>query len=166
MIRYQVNFNCDFDGTCVTHKFPNMGKNIGAEFVLRELVYSGHGIILFTMRSDGEHPYLTDAVNWFQEHDIPLYGIQKNPLQHTWTSSPKSYANFMIDDSAIGCPKLHIPYLSSRPFVNWRQITNLLYAENIFTYGQLLNVHKEIDEFFSKEYSLEYFQGALLKITK
>lgn len=28
----------DFDGTCVTHEFPKIGKDIGAIPVLRELV--------------------------------------------------------------------------------------------------------------------------------
>lgn len=31
----------DFDGTCVTHEFPKVGKNIGAEIVLKELVGNG-----------------------------------------------------------------------------------------------------------------------------
>lgn len=26
----------DFDGTCIMHDFPNVGKNIGAEIVLRK----------------------------------------------------------------------------------------------------------------------------------
>lgn len=28
----------DFDGTCVTHEFPKVGKDIGAVPVLKELV--------------------------------------------------------------------------------------------------------------------------------
>lgn len=28
----------DFDGTCVTHEFPRVGKDIGAVPVLKELV--------------------------------------------------------------------------------------------------------------------------------
>lgn len=43
----------DFDGTCVTHDFPKVGKNIGAEIVLKKLVDKGHKIILYTIRS---HP--------------------------------------------------------------------------------------------------------------
>ena len=43
----------DFDGTCVTHDFPKVGKNIGAEIVLKKLADKGHKIILYTMRS---HP--------------------------------------------------------------------------------------------------------------
>ena len=43
----------DFDGTCVTHEFPEVGRDIGAVSVLKELVEKGHKIILYTMRS---HP--------------------------------------------------------------------------------------------------------------
>lgn len=42
----------DFDGTCVTNEFPQVGKNIGAEFVLRRLQESGHKLVLFTARAD------------------------------------------------------------------------------------------------------------------
>ena len=95
----------DFDGTCVTHEFPKVGKDINAVPVLKALVENGHQLVLFTMRSDIVNPtgednelhlesgnYLTDAVNWFKENEIPLYGIQTNPTQHTWTTSPKAYA--------------------------------------------------------------------------
>ena len=49
-----MTINIDFDGTCVTHEFPNVGKSIGAEKVLKRLVDNGHQLILFTMRSDRE----------------------------------------------------------------------------------------------------------------
>lgn len=42
----------DFDGTCVTHEFPSIGKDIGAIPVLKELVKNNHKLILFTMRSN------------------------------------------------------------------------------------------------------------------
>ena len=41
--------NIDFDGTCVTHEFPNVGKSIGAEKVLKRLTDNGHQLILFTI---------------------------------------------------------------------------------------------------------------------
>ena len=41
----------DFDGTCVTHEFPKVGREIGAAQVLKRLTDVGHQIILFTMRS-------------------------------------------------------------------------------------------------------------------
>ena len=96
--------NVDFDGTCVTHEFPLVGKEIGAIPVLKALVANGYGLILFTMRSKA---YLDAAIDWFKRNDIELYGIQTNPTQHKWTSSPKSYAHLMIDDSALGCPLKH-----------------------------------------------------------
>lgn len=113
----------DFDGTCVTHEYPNIGKEIGATEILKQLTDKGHKLILFTMRSGKE---LQDAINWFKERDIPLFGINENPEQHTWTSSPKPYANLYIDDAAYGCPIKYDKILSGRPFVNWDIIkTNL-----------------------------------------
>ena len=38
-------FGIDFDGTCVTHEFPNIGKDIGAVPVLRDIVAAGHKLI-------------------------------------------------------------------------------------------------------------------------
>lgn len=140
-----MTFNIDFDGTVVTHDFPHVGKDIGAVPVLRRLTDAGHQLILFTMRSDRSEEketgdptimnvtgnFLTDAINWFKENDIPLYGIQSNPTQKNWTTSPKSYAEIMIDDSALGCPLKIDPELSSRPFVDWERVEQFLIAERI-----------------------------------
>jgi hypothetical protein len=114
----------DFDGTCVTHEFPKVGRYIGAQPVLQRLVASGAKIILWTMRSgDG----LRDAVAWFEAHGIQLYGIQRNPTQDGWTDSPKCYAKLYIDDAALGCPLL--PGLKGeRPFVDWRKVEELLFS--------------------------------------
>lgn len=144
---------CDFDGTCVTHDFPLVGKDIGAVPVLKELVENGHQLILWTMRSnrpkggaisdptihDVTGNFLDDAVKWFERNEIPLYGIQENPTQKEWTTSKKCYAQLYIDDAALGCPLLYpknyseydlVP-LSDRPFVNWKMVRNILYAEGI-----------------------------------
>ena len=96
----------DFDGTCVTHDFPKVGKDIGAVPVLKQLVENGHKLILWTMRSDGRNTgdVLISAVQWFADNDIPLYGINENPNQKSWTQSPKVYAELYIDDAAFGCP--------------------------------------------------------------
>lgn len=129
----------DFDGTCVTHDFPRIGKEIGAAPILRELVANGHQLILFTMRSDIVNPkgddnelhlesgnYLTEAIDWFKNNNIPLYGIQANPTQHTWTTSPKAYAQLYIDDAALGCPVILDVRLSQRPFVYWEKVKEIL----------------------------------------
>lgn len=60
----------DFDGTCVTHDFPSVGKDIGAVPVLKTLVAKGHKLILFTMRDNrviGNTTSLNEAVKWFKK---------------------------------------------------------------------------------------------------
>lgn len=117
----------DFDGTCTTHDFPRVGQEIGAPEVLRDLVLAGHRLILFTMRSDtNKGSYLKDAVQWFEKNDIPLYGIQENPTQKAWTSSPKAYGQLIIDDICLGIPLMVDPELSNRPFVDWDKCRSLM----------------------------------------
>lgn len=117
-------FGIDFDGTCVAHSFPEIGRDVpNAEFILKRLVERGHKLILFTMRSDSHgRNTLTEAVNWFKQRDISLYGVQHNPTQKIWTNSPKAYVNYYIDDAAIGCPLKFDRKFSDRPFVDWLQV--------------------------------------------
>lgn len=135
----------DFDGTVVTHAFPYVGEDIGAVPVLLELVSKGHNLILFTMRSNCEGntggnldvpdihngSFLDEAVNWFYKNDIPLHGIQTNPTQKAWTSSPKAYGQLIIDDAALGCPLLSVESMSDRPFVNWGAVKGMLKEKGI-----------------------------------
>lgn len=122
----------DFDGTCTTHDFPYVGKEIGAAEVLRDLVLAGHQLILFTMRSDTRSGnYLKDAVKWFEQNDIPLYGIQENPTQRAWTTSPKAYGQLIIDDICLGIPLKVDPELSDRPFVDWEGCRKLMEESGI-----------------------------------
>ena len=115
----------DFDGTCVTHDYPDVGKDIGAVPVLKELIKNGHHLMLWTMRGnkpvDGNRNTLQDAVDWFKENNIPLWGINENPEQtlEGWTNSKKQYAQLYIDDAALGCPLKMDFNLSNRPFVDW-----------------------------------------------
>lgn len=106
----------DFDGTCVTHDYPEIGKGIGSIPVLLKLVEAGHKLVLNTMRSGKE---LADAVGWFQFHGIELYGVNEEPNQKEWTQSPKVYAQLYIDDAALGCPLVRNPHMSQRPYVSW-----------------------------------------------
>lgn len=115
-------FVIDFDGTCVTHCFPIVGEDIGAEPVLKWIVDEGGKLILWTMRSGDS---LWDAINWFNARDIPLFGIQDNPTQASWTSSPKAYAQVYIDDAALGCPLMKRDGVE-RPFVDWQRVYRLL----------------------------------------
>ena len=118
-----LKIGIDFDGTCVTHDWPEIGKDIGAVPVLKKLVSEGHLLILNTMRGGSD---LDAAVNWFKENDIPLYGINEDPGQKDWTQSPKVYANIYIDDAALGCPLSVDGTLSGRPFVDWEKVEAML----------------------------------------
>lgn len=118
----------DFDGTCVTHEYPNVGRDIGAVPVLKKLVEAGHKIILNTMRSGDE---LADAIQWFIDNDIPLFGVNENPTQKSWTSSPKVYAHIYIDDAALGCPLTTDKI--TRPFVNWKEVEKQLIKMKLIT---------------------------------
>ena len=127
--------------TASTVRSKNIGKDIGAGHILRNLVDNGHNLILFTMRSDDDNGpseefpdehggnYLSDAINWFKINNIRLYGIQKNPTQ-TWTSSPKAYGQLYIDDAALGVPLKH-DSLSERPYVDWDIVKCYLHVKNI-----------------------------------
>ena len=115
----------DFDGTCVAHDYPRIGKDIGAIPVLKRLVDAGHKLLLNTMRSDLK---LVDAVNWFNLNGIPLEDIRKHPQQNRWTSSTKCYANLYIDDAALGCPLVYDADISDRPFVDWKEVEKCLEA--------------------------------------
>lgn len=113
----------DFDGTCVTHDYPYIGKDIGAVTVLKKLIQNRHQLILFTMRSGRE---LNQAIRWFKDREIPLYGVNTNPTQNTWTSSPKAYGQMYIDDSSLGCPLRENKCISDKSFVNWDIVEEML----------------------------------------
>ena len=117
----------DFDGTCTTHEFPYVGKDIGAIPVLKKLVEKGHGLVLLTMRDKN---YLDAAVKWFDDNEISLYGIQRNPTQNNWTTSPKAYAELYIDDAALGCPLVY-PENGDRPYVDWNKVEQLLIDKKV-----------------------------------
>ncbi|MBL4889996.1 MAG: hypothetical protein JKX97_08275 [Candidatus Lindowbacteria bacterium] len=101
----------DFDGTCVEHKFPYIGEELhGAVETLKWLVEEGHELILWTCREDvpgdPERAYLTNAVNWFKEHQIPLIGINSTPDQYEFRPADshrrKVVADLYIDDKNLG----------------------------------------------------------------
>jgi hypothetical protein len=111
----------DFDGTIVDHRFPEVGPPVpGALEWMSKFQAAGARLILFTMRSDGGRngEALTAAVRYLKENGIQLYGINKNPTQVHWTSSPKAYGQLYIDDAAFGCPLIELDGFE-RPCVDW-----------------------------------------------
>lgn len=152
----------DFDGTCVTHEYPKIGKDIGAVPVLKRLVAEGYKLMLWTMRGtkkvedgDSVNDTLAEAVEWFKHNGIELWGINENPEQKAsgWTNSNKQYAQLYIDDAALGCPLLQeyrwAPVAQGiettthgqnskqvpigRPFVNWQAVEDGLEKQGILT---------------------------------
>lgn len=113
----------DFDGTCVEHDYPAVGMDVaGAAETLRQLHAKGHRLILYTMRS-GE--LLEAAAEWFHSHNIELWAINENPEQRAWSASPKVYADYYIDDAALGTPIIYIDG-APRPVVDWTRLRELL----------------------------------------
>lgn len=107
----------DFDGTVVKHRYPHIGPPVPfALTAMKLLVEADVGLVLWTMRHDR---HLTAAVDYFRYAGVPLYGVQTNPSQSSWTGSPKAYADVYIDDSAAGCPLTHE---DPRPYVDWPEM--------------------------------------------
>lgn len=114
----------DFDGTCITNEYPNIGKDVpNCIETLKRLNKKNINIILLTQR-DGKK--LTDAIEWFKKNDIKLYGINDNPSQSSWSKSRKVYADIYIDDRNLGCPLTFHKSLSDKAFVDWKKVEKML----------------------------------------
>lgn len=108
----------DFDGTIVEHSYPSIGAPApGAIEALRKWQRDGCKVFLFTMRSGYG---LKEAVDYCRDHGLVFDGVNTNPDQHEWTSSPKCFANVYIDDAAIGCPL--VPGINGKPLVDWTRV--------------------------------------------
>jgi hypothetical protein len=117
----------DFDGTVVAHDYPRIGADIGAVPILKKMQEKLEcRFILFTMRSGAK---LDEAVQWFKDNGIPLYGVQKNPTQDAWTGSPKAYGQLIIDDAALGAPLKTDKNISNRPFIDWERVNGMIFNE-------------------------------------
>lgn len=114
----------DFDGTLVDHRYPQIGAPVpGAITWLKRLQQHGARLILFTMRSNSPESgnLLQEAVAYLESEGIRLFGVNHNPDQASWTTSPKAYGDIYIDDSAFGCPLVK-PKGFARPCVDWKKV--------------------------------------------
>lgn len=109
----------DFDGTCVAHRYPYIGKDIGAIPVLKEIVQNGHDLILYTVRVDY---FLLEAVAWFKENNIPLVGV--------WTEKGKLHADWYIDDHGLGMPLIY-DKTEPKPYVDWKETRKILIRRKV-----------------------------------
>jgi len=114
----------DFDGTVCEHEYPGIGPEApGAIECLKWLQSLGAQLILLTMRG-GSH--LQEAAQWLYERGIEPYDVNHNPHQTCWTDSQKVYAHIYIDDASLGCPLTENPKPYGRPYVDWKQVTDIL----------------------------------------
>ncbi len=94
----------DFDGTIVTHKYPDIGEEIPfAIATLKMLRQDGHKIILWSVR-EGE--LLDNAVDWCKERGLEFYAINRDYPEETWDNNPhfsrKIKVDVFIDDRNLG----------------------------------------------------------------
>lgn len=111
----------DFDGTVVRHAYPEIGEPVPGAIEWLEIYQRLEcRLILWTMRSQENAGVdtLTPAVRYLSDAGIKLWGVNQNPGQGDWSSSPKAYAHLYIDDAAAGCP-LVWPGNGHRPHVDW-----------------------------------------------
>jgi len=132
MFKYRNSYYIaiDFDGTIVKHAFPNIGEEIdGAIDTIKELQKAGHRIILFTARGRNmnidKRDFLQEAIDWLKERGIDPWAINHNHTQSMWTNSKKVYANYYIDDTAIGT------HLTNDGCVDWKVVREQLKIRKI-----------------------------------
>jgi hydroxymethylpyrimidine pyrophosphatase-like HAD family hydrolase len=92
----------DFDGTIVTHAYPQIGKEMLFAFAtLKELQSRGHKLILWTFRS-GE--LLDEAVEYCRKNGVEFYAVNKNYPEEVFSEniSRKVNADIFIDDRNVG----------------------------------------------------------------
>jgi hypothetical protein len=147
----------DFDGTCVTHEYPETGKNIGAEVVLKKLTDKGHRIICLSMRSKEQTnssgiDTITAIKKWYNKNGVQLYDINNNPEQESWSKSRKVYANIYIDDQFLGCPLMFDKEYSRRPFVNWKDVSTHLYKYGLINNDERREIEEELKTKYPKLY--------------
>jgi len=71
-----MNIAVDFDGTIVTHEYPNIGKELPfAIETLRQLQRDGHKIILWSVR---EGQLLEEAIEWCRARGLEFYASNKD----------------------------------------------------------------------------------------
>lgn len=94
----------DFDGTIVTHEYPQIGKEIPfAIQTLKMLQQDGHKLILWSVRKD---ELLEDAVRWCRERGLEFYAVNKEypeeEMQNNIFYSRKLKVDIWIDDRNVG----------------------------------------------------------------
>ena len=93
----------DFDGTVVTHEYPQIGSELPLAIpTLKKLKEDGHKLILWTVR---EGDLLDDAVLWCRERGLEFYAVNKEFPEEDIKNvhySRKPKVDIWIDDRNVG----------------------------------------------------------------
>jgi hypothetical protein len=93
----------DFDGTIVTHEYPNIGKEIpfAIDTLKRLQKNPNYQIVLWTVR---EGALLDEAVEFCQSNGLEFYAVNRNyPEENNENKeSRKLKADLFIDDRNLG----------------------------------------------------------------
>lgn len=94
----------DFDGTIVTHKYPNIGEEIPfAVDTLKMLRNDGHKLILWSVR---EGKLLDAAIEWCRDRGLEFYAVNRDYPEETTDNNPhfsrKLKVDMFIDDRNLG----------------------------------------------------------------
>ena len=111
----------DFDGTCVEHEYPKLGRcNFGCIEIIEKLQNAGHEIILNTYRSECKDNSLSEALKWINENNFMF--VKDRARRETFELKPITatihklnplpwnlidaiaYGDMYIDDTAFGIP--------------------------------------------------------------
>lgn len=117
-MKQNLTIAIDFDGTIVSHKYPEIGKELPfATDTLRALQKKGHKLILWTYRAGKE---LDDAVQFCLSKGVEFYAVNKNYPEEKMSDkiSRKILADLYIDDRNFG------------GMPNWLDIYNELHPED------------------------------------
>jgi hypothetical protein len=123
-VRSECYVAIDFDGTCVTNAYPEIGEDIGADVWLRAAVKLGAKLILWTTRDDrafAEGSKTTtrqDAERWLNGHGVKIWAVNTNCKQKDWSQSLGLHYNIIVDDKALGVA-LRAKGPRERAFVDW-----------------------------------------------
>ena len=93
----------DFDGTIVSHAYPQIGKERPfAIETLKQLIKDGHQLILWTVR---EGILLDEAVYWCKERGVEFWAVNRDYPEEIRSNnnhfSRKLKVDMFIDDRNI-----------------------------------------------------------------
>ena len=123
----------DFDGTIVTHKYPEIGEEIPfAIDTLKMLRQDGHRLILWSVR---EGRLLKEAVEYCRQRGLEFYAVNRDYPEETTESNPhfsrKLKVDLFIDDRNLGgLPDWGTIYQMIKHHQSWHDMVDDIAAQS------------------------------------